>query len=91
MAHGGTLFLDEIGELGADMQSKLLQVLDESTFERVGESIPLTVDVRFVAATNMNVAAAVAGGASGEICFTALRSACWKCPRCAGAGRIFPC
>lgn len=62
MAHGGTLFLDEIGELGADMQSKLLQVLDESTFERVGESIPLTVDVRFVAATNMNVAAAVAGG-----------------------------
>lgn len=62
MAHGGTLFLDEIGELGADMQSKLLQVLDESTFERVGESVPLTVDVRFVAATNMNVAAAVTAG-----------------------------
>lgn len=63
LAHKGTLFLDEIAELSVEMQSKLLQVLEESSFERVGESMSTAVDVRFVAATNVNVADAIARGA----------------------------
>lgn len=62
MAHGGTLFLDEIGELSMEMQSKLLQVLDDSRFERVGESISIAVDTRIVAATNVDVRTAIARG-----------------------------
>jgi len=51
-AAGGTLFLDEIGELPVSLQVKLLQVIEEKTFTRVGGNVPLTVDVRIVAATN---------------------------------------
>lgn len=54
MAQNGTLFLDEIGDLPPDMQSKLLQVLEEKTFERVGESLPVRVDIRVVSATNVD-------------------------------------
>lgn len=54
-AHGGTLFLDEIGELDANLQTKLLRVLQERTFERVGGTRQITVDVRVVAATNRNL------------------------------------
>lgn len=62
LAHGGTLFMDEIAELSMEMQSKLLQVLDDSSFERVGESVPIAVDVRLVAATNVNVGKAIDEG-----------------------------
>lgn len=62
LAHGGTLFLDEIAELSAEMQSKLLQVLEDASFERVGESMPLSVDVRVVAATNAHAGDAMARG-----------------------------
>ncbi|WP_300156472.1 sigma-54-dependent Fis family transcriptional regulator [Solidesulfovibrio sp.] len=55
MANKGTLFLDEIGELHLDLQSKLLQVLEENSFERVGESIPFKADIRLVAATNIDL------------------------------------
>ena len=51
-AAGGTLFLDEIGELPVSLQVKLLQVIEEKTFTRVGGNAPLTVDVRILAATN---------------------------------------
>ncbi|HYS06610.1 MAG TPA: sigma-54 factor interaction domain-containing protein, partial [Candidatus Dormibacteraeota bacterium] len=51
----GTLFLDEIGELPVSLQVKLLQVLEEKTFTRVGGNQPLTVDVRILAATNRNL------------------------------------
>jgi two-component system response regulator AtoC len=61
-AHGGTLFLDEIGELDANLQAKLLRVLQEKTFERVGGSRQITVDVRVITATNRNLKAAVAEG-----------------------------
>jgi PAS domain S-box-containing protein len=54
-AHGGTLFLDEIGDISARMQVKLLRVLQEKEFERVGESTPIKVDVRVIAATNQNL------------------------------------
>jgi transcriptional regulator with GAF, ATPase, and Fis domain len=60
LADGGTLFLDEIAELPPEMQSKLLQVLEDGSFERVGESVSLKVDTRIVAATNVNVNTALA-------------------------------
>jgi transcriptional regulator with GAF, ATPase, and Fis domain len=55
LANGGTLFLDEIGDISLDVQTKLLRVLQEKTFERVGSSDPLQVDVRLVAATHQNL------------------------------------
>ena len=62
MADGGTLFLDEIGEISAAFQAKLLRVLQEGEFERVGGSRTIKVDVRLVAATNRNLEAAVLAG-----------------------------
>lgn len=59
LAHGGTLFLDEIAELSPEMQSKFLQVLEDASFERVGESVSLAVDVRVLAATNVHPGDAV--------------------------------
>lgn len=60
LADGGTLFLDEIGELPLPMQSKLLRVLQEKSFRRVGGAEEITVDVRIVAATNKNLQKSVA-------------------------------
>ncbi len=56
-AHGGTLFLDEIGDISAGVQTKLLRVLQEKSFERVGGSTGITVDARVIAATNRNLEA----------------------------------
>ncbi|HEV2945864.1 MAG TPA: sigma-54 dependent transcriptional regulator, partial [Gemmataceae bacterium] len=55
LANGGTLFLDEIGDINLEIQTKLLRVLQEKTFERVGSSEPLQVDVRIIAATHQNL------------------------------------
>lgn len=60
MAHGGTLFLDEIGDVSPSFQTKLLRVLQEREFERVGGNKTIRVDVRLVAATNRNLEDAVA-------------------------------
>ncbi|MDK9697686.1 MAG: nif-specific transcriptional activator NifA [Siculibacillus sp.] len=62
MAHGGTLLLDEIGEISPAFQAKLLRVLQEGEFERVGGNKTLKVDVRLVCATNKNLEEAVAKG-----------------------------
>jgi len=61
-ASGGTIFLDEVGELSLANQAKLLRVLQEKTFERVGGARPVKVDVRIIAATNRNLAEMVANG-----------------------------
>jgi transcriptional regulator with GAF, ATPase, and Fis domain/CHASE2 domain-containing sensor protein len=61
-AQGGTLFLDEVGELRPEHQGKLLRVLQEGTFHRVGAPRPSTVDVRVVAASNRDLARGVAEG-----------------------------
>jgi len=55
LANGGTLFLDEIGDISLEVQTKLLRVLQEKTFERVGSSEPVQVDVRVIAATHQNL------------------------------------
>jgi transcriptional regulator with PAS, ATPase and Fis domain/CHASE2 domain-containing sensor protein len=62
LANHGTIFLDEIGDLRVDHQSKLLRVLQEKSFYRVGATIPTTVDVRIVAATNRDLQRGVSEG-----------------------------
>src|SRR5689334_4252229 len=62
LADGGTIFLDEIGDLSPELQAKLLRVLQEGEFERVGSSKTRRVDVRVIAATHVNLEEAVATG-----------------------------
>jgi transcriptional regulator with PAS, ATPase and Fis domain/CHASE2 domain-containing sensor protein len=62
LANHGTIFLDEIGDLRLDHQSKLLRILQEKSFYRVGATVPTTVDVRIVAATNRDLQRGVSEG-----------------------------
>jgi len=62
LAHGGTIFLDEIGELAAELQPKLLKVLESGRFRRLGGTQEIAVDVRVIAATNIDLEAAVSAG-----------------------------
>ncbi|MCA9518823.1 MAG: sigma-54-dependent Fis family transcriptional regulator, partial [Myxococcales bacterium] len=62
LADGGTFFLDEVGELKLELQAKLLRVIQERSFERLGGRATITVDVRWVAATNRDLPAEIAAG-----------------------------
>jgi len=62
IANGGTLFLDEIGELAPGLQAKLLRVLQEREFERVGGTRSIPLDIRLIAATNRNLSEAIESG-----------------------------
>jgi transcriptional regulator with GAF, ATPase, and Fis domain len=62
VAHGGTVFLDEVGEMPLQLQARLLRVLQERTFERVGSTKPIQVDIRLVAATNRDLQKAISEG-----------------------------
>ena len=62
LADGGTLFLDEIGELKPELQSKLLRVIEDGRFERVGGTRTIRADVRWIAATNRDIEAMTASG-----------------------------
>ncbi len=72
-ANGGTIFLDEIGDISPRMQLRLLRVLQEMEFERVGESTPVKVDVRVIAATNQDIHAKVRLGEFREDLYYRLR------------------
>ena len=69
IAEGGTLFLDEIGDMSPPMQVKLLRVLQERVFERVGNHIPVRCNVRIIAATHRNLESAIAQGTFREDLF----------------------
>lgn len=61
-AHGGTLFIDEVADMPRDTQNKILRVLVDQTFQRVGGSTKVVVDVRIVSSTSRNIEAEIAGG-----------------------------
>jgi DNA-binding NtrC family response regulator len=79
-ADGGTLFLDEVGELRAEHQAKLLRVLQEKTFSRVGAVRPTSVDVRVVAATNRDLERAIPEGAFREDLYFRLKGLVLRLP-----------
>jgi len=62
LADGGTLFLDEVGEIPVDLQSKLLRVLQEGEFERIGDAVTRKVNVRIISATNRDLRVEIEGG-----------------------------
>jgi transcriptional regulator with PAS, ATPase and Fis domain len=79
-ADGGTLFLDEVGELPLTLQAKLLRVLEEGSFYRVGQSSPTQVDVRIVSATNLDLIQEVSEGRYREDLYYRLRSIVLRLP-----------
>jgi len=80
LANHGTIFLDEIGDLRLDHQSKLLRVLQEKSFYRVGATTPTTVDVRIVAATNRDLQRGVSDGWFREDLYFRLKGLVFRLP-----------
>jgi transcriptional regulator with GAF, ATPase, and Fis domain len=69
LAHGGTIFLDEIAELSIELQAKLLHILQDGQFERVGDSRPVRIDCRIIAATNKDLQEGIRAGTFREDLF----------------------
>ena len=91
MANGGTLFLDEIGDLALDLQVKLLRVIQEQEFERLGSTRSIRVNVRVVAATNRDLVQMVEDKEfRADLYLPARRVSRILCLRCATAARTFP-
>lgn len=90
-AHQGTLLLDEIGEMPLVLQAKLLRILQEREFERVGGHQTIQVDIRIVAATNRDLHAMVKEGAFREDLFYRLNVIHLQLPRCANDGKTLRC
>ena len=86
-ANGGTLFLDEIGDINLEVQTKLLRVLQEMSFERVGSSQPISVDVRILAATHQDLEALIRAGRFREDLYYRLNVICLHHSRPARAPR----
>lgn len=80
LANHGTIFLDEIGDLRLDHQSKLLRVLQEKSFYRVGATVPTTVDIRIVAATNRDLQRGVSEGWFREDLYSRLKGFIFRLP-----------
>lgn len=80
IANGGTIFLDEIGDISASTQIKILRVLQEQQFERVGGSEPINVDVRIIAATNQNLEKKIKDGTFREDLYYRLNVVSIKIP-----------
>ncbi|SJZ97671.1 sigma-54 interaction domain-containing protein [Novilysobacter spongiicola] len=89
-ANGGTVFLDEIGDLPLEAQTNLLRVLQESSLERVGSNQPIAVDVRVLAATNVDLEAAVASGRFRSDLYYRLNVLRLQMPRLADRGEDIP-
>jgi transcriptional regulator with GAF, ATPase, and Fis domain len=79
-ANGGTLFLDEIGDINLEVQTKLLRVLQEMSFERVGSSQSINVDVRIIAATHQDLEALIRAGRFREDLYYRLNVICLHAP-----------
>jgi DNA-binding NtrC family response regulator len=80
LAHGGTLFLDEIGDMSPEVQAKLLRVIEEASFERLGGVKRISVDARIVAATNQDLAALIRAGRFREDLFYRLNVVSLRLP-----------
>jgi transcriptional regulator with GAF, ATPase, and Fis domain len=91
VADGGTLFLDEIAEIPVGLQAKLLQVLQEQQFERVGETRSRKVDVRIIAATNRDLEKEIEAGCFRNDLFYRLSVFPIEVPPCGNAAKTFLC
>ena len=90
-AHGGVLFLDEIGEMPSDVQVKLLRFLEEHTFERLGSTETIEVDVQIVTATNANLDKQIDAGDFREDLYYRLKVHEMSCRPSANEGTTSPC